>query len=166
LLVAKGATKSKHPFKPHSDTAEPLLRYKTGGTWNPENEEQSIAPQSEYVHLATDQLSKEQYDATRAGKRFLMLIGDLQYCDELGNYTHRTFQLYYSAQFDTFFDMSETDWSGFYKFPVARSDQEYLPPCDQPEEREAREKQRRENFEKMAKTANVLVGTVSPSPKP
>ncbi len=164
LLVAKGATQSRYPFKPHSDVAEPLLRYKVSGTWNPENEEQSIAPQSEYVHLAPDQLSKEQYDATRAGKRLLMLFRDPNIATNSAT-TRIAPSISTTVPNSThFFELNETYWSGFYKFPAARSDREYLPPCEQPDEREAREKKQREDFAKAAKTANLPVATVTPTP--
>jgi hypothetical protein len=108
----------------------------------------SIAPQSEYVYYFSDQVSREQYESMIQGRRALILTGICEYCDALGQYTCRQFTLFWQGPpFNAFSEVSNTDCALFYGAfshrPNVTPGQRLLHPCEQPNEREAREKQER-----------------------
>jgi hypothetical protein len=111
----------------------------------------SISPQSEYVYYFPDQVSREQYESLIRRQRVAMVEGICEYCDVLGQYTCRSFSLfYYGSPFNAFAEVNEMDCAPMYTYLPAVSGQTYLLPCEQPDEREAREKQEKKELLKRA----------------
>jgi hypothetical protein len=143
------------------DTADSANATNASGT--------SIPPQAEYYYDSLNKVSPKQLQLLRKGYRFLMMMGMLQYCDDLGNYTCRRFMLSYGGGTDTAFNLgSESDCSAMYTYSGAQPGQHYLLPCEQPKEREAREKWEYESLVREAAEANAKLSaaaTSSPSRK-
>ena len=150
LFLAEGAAPSTKPFQSRNDTLQHLVRSrginKNAGQLQGFTSD-SIPPQSTYVHMTGDQLSEEQYEATIKGQRLLILAGRYEYCDVLGNYACRDFELYYQGPpLSAFAKLNEIDCTFMYIYPPHQPDWEYLPPCEQPAEREAREQQEKDRI--------------------
>lgn len=168
LFLAKGASPSPHSFQREPDPFGHFFRSRikrsvssgSGGGGGAG----SIAPQSEFVHMSPRQVSEEQLDALRDGQRLLILSGIIEYCDVLGIYYCRLFDLSYQGKpFNTFYQTSEMDCSNLYSYPnrPRAADEEFLLPCEQPDEREARENREREELIRKA-----FLSPTSPSAVP
>ena len=82
-------------------------------------------------------------------------MGICEYCDALGQYTCRQFELFWQGPpLNAFSEINEMDCALLYGYPPkAIPGQKYLLPCEQPDEREAREKQERAELLRRAATA-------------
>jgi hypothetical protein len=127
----------------------------------------SIPPQSEYVAFVPELLTEDQLNLMHAGNSTLNFEGEIQYCDEFGHYYCRQFTLFFQGPpIDAFSEINEMNCANMYGYPPRRADQIYLPPCEQPKEREVREKEEQEEIAKKALTAPTIIPTASPSPTP
>lgn len=156
ILNAIGTEPEAHPFRPQLPQFQNLTRYRyiKGGGWGGTGTRGSIPPGSEYVYFAPNILSQEQLMSMRQGKRTLMLTGVLEYCDELGNYSCRQFTLFFQGPtIDAFSEVTETDCAFMYTYPPRQPNQEFLLPCEQPDEREAREHQEKQELARRAMEA-------------
>ena len=166
--LAKGASPSKKAIQPHPENLPLIQRWNSkDGIMHTNVDTDPIVPDSEYVHYVPDQFTQEQAAALRDGKRFTLLMGRLEYCDEFGNYTCRSIMLYWQGHpFDRFAVMNGSDCRPMYFYPPRQPDQEYLPPCEQPDEREAREEAERKREIKLAAEAPFASPTPTSSPTP
>ncbi len=125
----------------------------------------SISPQSEYVKLLPEQFSQEEWQRALKGEIAPIIFGMFEYCDEFGNYTCREFSLFWQGPPENvFMETTELDCANFYSFPPAQPGQTYLPPCEQPDEREQREQRERDQILQAAAKAGTVTPTPSPTP--
>jgi hypothetical protein len=128
--------------------------------------ESSIGGASEFLLPLANELSKADYDIIQQGHTVYMVIGAVRYCDDFGDYTCNEFTLFFEGDpFDKFRVINDEPCL-IYGYPPRRADMEYLTPCEQPEERAAREKEEREEIAKKAAEASVIAPAASPSPTP
>jgi hypothetical protein len=161
-----GTPPSKPPVVPlMQNDFHHLVRY-TSSKSLPGGDTSSIAPQSEYSFVFRDQVTRETYDSLMQGKSLLLISGICEYCDLLGNYTCRWFSLSWRGPpFNEFSKDGETDCALLYSYPPkAMPDQRYLLPCEQPEEREAREKYERADILKKAEPSPPAPTPTAPTP--
>jgi hypothetical protein len=87
----------------------------------------------------------------------------LEYCDEFGHYSCERFMLFWDGPpLNQFTEDAEDDCALFYSYPAPSiPGQHYLLPCEQPDEREAREKQESNEIARRAAAAAAL----APTPK-
>jgi hypothetical protein len=139
---------AQNMFHQLSRTADKEGRYGTNGAL----ESASVAPQSEYVYYFPDQITREQYEDMVQGRRAYLLWGRCEYCDALGNYTCHMFSLFWQGPpVNEFTKMTETNCAWQYGYPpILDPTQHNLLPCEQPEEREKREKYERDDLLKKA----------------
>ncbi len=166
ILVSAGANPTlKQPFQPQHRGFNFVLRsrdknggmnYSAGGI--------SIAPQSEYVYSLPHQFSQEEWQDVLKGEGAPIINGVFAYCDEFGHFSCRFFSLDYEGPPENvFFESPETNCANMYGYPPAKSGQIYLLPCEQPNEREEREKKERQDMIEAAAKAQAVA---SPLPTP
>jgi hypothetical protein len=163
-FLAKGAS-SKYAVQPRPEKLQRLLRWRStkDNSVHSNVDTSPILADSEFVHYAPDQFTQEQATALLHGQRITLLMGQFEYCDEFGNYSCRQFDLFYQGEpFNRFVEGGGFDCTDWYQFPPRQPDQIYLPPCEQPDEREAREEEERKREIKFAAEAPIA----SPSPSP
>lgn len=140
---------------------QPLLRYGDTNGGGGSNGNGSIPPQSEYIAWVNDLLTPEELNSMRVGRRSLELSGRLEYCDEFGRYSCRGFTIFFNGPpINAFSEVGEEDCAMIYFYPPRRSDQTYLPPCEQPAEREQRQAQEQQEIAERA----VRAPTATPAP--
>lgn len=164
-LRSGGSPPSEHAVQPRGEALPYLLRWKStkDNTIYSNVDTSPILADSEFVHYVPDQFTQEQATALLNGQRYTLLTGRYEYCDEFGNYYCRQFTLdYESAPFDRFVESPWFDCTSWYAYPPRQPDQIYLPPCEQPDEREARERAERKREIQIAAEAPLA----SPSPSP
>jgi hypothetical protein len=100
----------------------------------------SMAPQSERVYFFPNELTRQQYDLTQPPGTRTLISGYCEYCDLSGQYICRHFELVYrGSPFNAFAEVTEADCAIEYRYPSPPPGQQFLLPCEQPEERQARE---------------------------
>jgi len=146
-----------------------MLRWKsiTNGSVHDTITSDPIVPDSEYVHFAPNQFTQEQAAALREGQRFTLITAVLEYCDEFGNYATRTVELYWQGSPFNRFAAIDGPSLPYFPYPKQREpDQEYLLPCEQPDEREAREKAERDRIQKIIREVPIASPSLSASATP
>jgi hypothetical protein len=127
----------------------------------------SIAPQSEYVAFVSELLTQEQLNSMAKGESTLMLQGMIEYCDGFGRYYCRQFTLFFDGPpINAFSEHDEFSCADWYRYPPRQPGQTYLPPCEQPDERDARQKKENQDIAKNAIMAATIGPTALPSPTP
>jgi hypothetical protein len=161
---ASGRPEGMSITKPQFRTFKPLLRFREGLVMNQSNGTGGpIPPQAEYVYVVPDLLSKAQVDSIRGGQSSLLLSGELEYCDDFGRYSCRLFQLNFDGPpINAFSEVSEDDCALLYSYPPPAPGRTYLLPCEQPEERVAREESLKQELAKRA----IATAIRSPPPTP
>jgi len=103
----------------------------------------------------------EEYEAILQGKQAPQVIGRFEYCDQFGDYNCRQFGLFWQGPpFNAFFESDEIDCAFMYRYPPKTIPGEtYLLPCEQPDERDARQAQ-----EHAEMTKNAAAASPAPSP--
>jgi hypothetical protein len=115
--------------------------------------------------LIHDLFTQDQVGSIRKGNRAFWLQGILEYCDEFGRYSCRSFSLSFNGlPMNAFVEDSDIDCANAYFYPPRRPDQTYLPPCEQPAEREQR--QEKEEREIAARAGRAPTATPTPAPSP
>jgi hypothetical protein len=157
-LLAAGHGPSKQPFQPQGGMFHHLVRSRSkDGKSSSDTGGISIPPQSEYVHIIPNQFSQEQWQRTLNGEIAPMVEVMFDYCDEFGNYYCHWISLFYQGPpVNTFLELNDNDCANLYYYPPVGTDQVFLLPCEQPKEREEREKKEREKMIEDAANAAPL----------
>jgi hypothetical protein len=166
ILNATGTGPEAHPYQPHLQPFRQLLRYRlANGSTGENGSAGSIPPQSEYVSLIPELLSDVQLISMKEGKRTMVVMGELEYCDEVGTYSCRSFTLFFQGPpINSFSETTESDCAAMYGYPPRQPGQTYLLPCEQPSERQQRQEQERQEIVKRAADAPIVSPTPTPSP--
>jgi len=161
-LLLSGSPKPTY-MPPSKNEFHPLLRSTDGKGNYSFTGGGSIAPGSEYVFFFPDQVTQEQYDAMIKGEALVQIEGRCEYCDSFGRYTCRDFTLVWRGPpFNAFFKPSESDCAFLYGYPEkAPPNHKFLLPCEQPDEREARQEQERMELLKEAGLAPSIVPQIT-----
>lgn len=148
------------PPPPWARNTSHLVRYRNkDGSIEATGTSGPITSQSERVYFFPDLLTKGEYDSMITGGRLMLLRGFYEYCDSFGKYRCQEFTLdYQGAPFDAFSVIGSFDCSTMYHHPAkAAPGVRYLPPCEQPVEREASQKR-----ERAVRSGGAEPGAVAP----
>lgn len=131
------------------------FRTKDGGTNIQRGDTGLIAPQSERLYFFPDKLTRGSYESVLQGKGTVLIQGTCEYCDDLGRYYCRQFMLaYYGPPFNAFYEVSEYDCADMYVYPpLPATGAHWLLPCEQPEERQARDKHEHQALSKQTENS-------------
>lgn len=163
LKAADKNVPDTHPFQQNLPRFEWMVRYRDAqGGIGGNGSGESIPPQSNFEFVIPKVVSQEQFRNIKDGKETVLLWGQLQYCDIVGNYSCRGFWLFFDGPpINSFSEEGESDCANLYSYPPRKSGQTYLLPCEQPAEREQRQAEEQQNFAALAAQAPIA----SPSPK-
>ncbi len=167
ILNGVGTSSEANPYQPHPESFDYIYRYKSKGGVGGAYSMDSIPPQAEYVHYVPNLFSSEQLQSFRDGRRAPVLRGMLQYCDEFGNYTCGMFGLFWNGPpMNGFTVTDQADCTFLYSYPKnpPPDNGEYVLPCEQPAERDEREKAERAEMLKRGSLASKP--TIGPSASP
>jgi hypothetical protein len=167
ILNGAGVKSETNPYRGQPEVFEYIYRYKTKNGSGGTSSTDSIPPQAEDVHYVPNLFSRDQYQSFRDGQRAVILSGLLQYCDVFGNYTCGMFDLFWNGPpMSAFAEVNQSDCTLLYGYPKRPppDNGEYLLPCEQPAEREEREKTERAELLKRAASASSPTPSASPSP--
>ena len=167
ILNSVGVSSEANPYQPRTESFDYTYRYKTKGGSGGTASTDSIPPQSEYVHYVPNLFSSQQLQDFRDGRRTPILSGMLQYCDVFGNYTCGMFELFWNGSpMNAFAVINQSDCTLLYRYPKNPPPEngKYILPCEQPAERDEREKAERAEMLKQGALASRP--TIRPSASP
>lgn len=154
------------PSRKKFEAFEPIYRYKFKGGGEGSVNSNSIPPQSEFVHFDPNLFSSEVVKAFREGQQTALLPGVLEYCDIFGNYTCTSFTLtWFGPPISAFGGVLQGDCGPGYTYPEHPPPFGgiYIQPCEQPDERQEREKAEHAEMLKRTAIANPSAKASSPA---